>query len=183
MTRPAHALLWLGLGAALIAGPAQADEAQATDRFIDFVSNGCVQALIDGASLSGFAGKAQANPAPEGFARAVLGKDKGSVYVKDDPVYPLALADRTDGGPCTVNAKFPGDLTAMIEAVEDFFAGPGGGFYPVRAFEESAGAAGWTTHPIYLGQRRGKKITLLFSTTPGAETVDQIMFPVAETRP
>ena len=78
-------------------------------------------------------------------------------------------------GPVTVNTKLTGDLTEMIEIVEGLFAGPGGGFYPVRTFEEEAGALGWTTHRIYLGRRQGKKLTLLFSTTPGDDTVGQVM--------
>ena len=162
--------------------PARADESQATDRFINFVSNGCVQALIDGGSVRTFAGKAQAKLAPEDFAKAFLRKEIGTVFVIDDPVYPLVLAERPEG-PCTVNTKFTGDLTEMIEIVEDFFAGPGGGFYPVRTFEEEAGTLGWTTHRIYLGRRQGKKLTLLFSTTPGDDTVGQVMFAVAETKP
>lgn len=162
--------------------PARADEPQAIDRFIDFVSNGCVQALIDGGSVRTFAGKAQAKLAPEDFAKAFLRKETGTVFVIDDPVYPLVLAERPEG-PCTVNTKFTGDLTEMIEIVEDFFAGPGGGFYPVRTFEEEAGTLGWTTHRIYLGRRQGRKLTLLFSTTPGDETVGQVMFAVAETKP
>lgn len=172
-------LLTVAMGVGL---PAHADDGQATDQFIDFVSNGCVQALIDGTSVRAFAGKAQAVPAPEAFAKAFLRAETGTVFVKDDPAYPLVLAERPDG-PCTVNTKFTGDLAPMIEVVEDFFAGPGGGFYPVRTFEEEAGTLGWTTHRIYLGRRQGKKLTLLFSTTPGDDTVGQVMFAVAETKP
>jgi hypothetical protein len=69
--------------------PARADEAQATDRFIDFVSNGCVQALIDGASVRTFASKALAVPAPQDFAKSFLRKETGTVFVIDNPVYPL----------------------------------------------------------------------------------------------
>lgn len=171
---------WLCLGLAAAAAPARANEAEATDRFLNFVSNGCVQAIVAGAALKDFAGKHQAQLADAKFASTFLGKDKGTVYLKDDPAYPLVIAERPQG-PCTVNAKFAGDLTALIEAVDDFLGGPGGGFYPVRVFEEAAGA-GWTTHRIYLGQRHGKKLTLLFSTTPHVETVDQIMFAAAETK-
>ena len=177
------ALLWLTLGvAALAATTAQADDAAATDQFLNFASNGCIQSLVTGAALKDFAGQNQATLADEKFASAVLGKDKGTVYFKADPQYPLAVAERPSG-PCTVNAKFPGTLDTFIEAVDDFLGGPGGGFYPVRTFEESAGAVGWTTHRVYLGQRRGKKLTLLLSTTPGAATIDQIMFAAVETRP
>ncbi len=163
-----------------MAGSAFADEAEATDRLLDFVSNGCIQSVITGAPVKDFAAARQARPADEKFAGAVLGKDKGTVYLKDDPLYPVVLAERADG-PCTVNAMFPSDLAAMIAAVEDFIAGPGGGLYPVRTFEEQAGS-GWTTHRIYLGRRRGKNLTVLFSTTPGATTIDQVMVAVAETK-
>ena len=181
MKRHVHAAFFLSVAIGVCV-PARADDMQATDRFIDFVSNGCVQALIDGTSVRAFAGKALAVPAPEDFAQAFLRKETGTVFVIDDPVHPLVLAERPDG-PCTVNTKFTGDLASMIEVVEDFFAGPGGGFYPVRTFEEEAGTLGWTTHRIYLGRRHGKRLTLLFSTTPGDDTVGQVIFAVAETKP
>jgi hypothetical protein len=175
------ALLCLGTSLALGA-TARADEAAATDQFLNFVSNGCIGSIGGGASVSVFAKQQEASLADEKFAGTVLGTDKGTVYFKADPMYPLAIAERASG-PCTVHAKFPADLTGLVAAVEDFFGGPGGGFYPVRVFEEDAGAAGWTTHRVYVGQRRGKKFTLLFSTTPGAATLDQIMFAALETKP
>lgn len=164
-----------------VAGPAVADEADATDGLLDLVSNGCVEATIAGRPLKDFAADRKAQRADEKFAGAFLGKDRGTVYLKADPQYPMVLAERPEG-PCTVNAQFPGDLTAMIAAVEDFIAGPGGGFYPVRTFEEQAAAGGWTTHRIYHGRRRGKNLTVLFSTTPEAKSIDQIMIAVAETK-
>lgn len=180
MRLPAIAVFCASVAAAC--GSARADEAQATDQFIDFVSNGCVLALIAGSSARDFAVKAGAKPAAADFAKTILGKESGAVFVKDDDATPLVLAERADGS-CTVNARFPGDLTAMVESVEDFFAGPGGGFYPVRTFEEEAGTVGWATHRIYVGRRRGKNLTLLFSTTPGDPTMGQVMFAVAATKP
>ncbi len=167
----------LGVGA-----PSHADEIQAADGILNFVSNGCLNSIVSGSPVSVFARQQRAEIAAEEFARTLLGTGEGTVYLKAHPLYPLVIVERS-GGPCTVNARVPGDLTAEIEAVDDFLAGPGGGFYVARVFEEAAGTAGWTTHRVYLGQRRGKKITLLFSTTPGAETIDQIMFAAAETRP
>ncbi len=165
-----------------LAPPATADDAEATDQLLDFVANGCIQSAIAEAPVKVFAAARDVTAADEKTASAILGKDKGTVYLNTDPAYPLALAERP-GAPCTVNAKFPGDLTAMIAAVKDFIAGPGGGFYPVRVFEEQAAPSSWTTHRIFLGRRRGKNLTLLFSTTPGVATFDQVMVAVAETQP
>jgi len=164
-----------------VTGAAFAHEAEATDRLLDFVANGCIASAIAGVPVKDFAAARNATAADEKTGAAVLGKDTGTVYLRDDPQYPLALAERP-GGPCTVNAMFPSDFAAMIAAVEDFIAGPGGGFYPVRTFEEQAGS-GWVTHRIYLGRRRGKNLTLLFSTTPGLATIDQVMIAVVETKP
>lgn len=176
----ARILLSVLLGIA--AGPARADESAAIDRLLNFISNGCIGARVGGTATADFAKAQGAKPADPAVASALLGADMGTVYARDDPRYPLAIAARP-GGPCTVHAKFPSGLEAMIAAVDDFLAGPGGGFYAARVFEEDAGTAGWTTHRVYLGQRRGRKFTLLFTTTPGAAGLEQVMVAAQETQP
>ncbi|MGE4062188.1 MAG: hypothetical protein AB7E79_02370 [Rhodospirillaceae bacterium] len=174
MNAGAAILFWL------IAAP-RADDGAAADQFLHFASNGCVNAIVTGTPVSTFAAQNEAKSPDDKIASAILGKDDGRVYWKDDPVAPIAIAQRT-GGPCTVNARFSGDVASLTEAVTDFFGGPGGGFYVARVFEESAGAAGWTTHHVFVGRRRGKKMTLLFSATPGAQTMDQLFFAAQESK-
>lgn len=164
---------------AVTAMPALADDAAAIDRLLDFASNGCVASIIGARPLEDFAAGAGAIPADESLAKNILGDEPGAAYHRRDPDYPLVLAGRP-AGPCTVNGKFPSGLDMVAAAVEDFFAGPGGGFYLARAFEEQAAAGGWTTHRIFVGRRRGKALTLLFSTTPAATTFDQVTIVLAE---
>lgn len=173
-----------GLGLVLLAagGPAHADAAGAVDRLLDFAANGCVLSVAAGEPIGRFAGARGAKPANADLAGVILGQEPGTAYLAEDAHYPLVLAQR-DGGPCTVNAIFPSNLGAVIAAVEDFFAGPGGGFYPVRAFEEQSPAGGWATHRIFVGKRRGRTLTLFFSTTPDATTFDQVLIAVAATKP
>jgi hypothetical protein len=161
------------------ATPAHTQELTAADRVLTF-TNGCVQAIAGGHSVHAFAAKAGAEPAPEQLAQALLGKEAGEVFVKDDPEYPVAVAERVDG--CSVHARVLGDLAPLIDAADDFIAGPGGRFYRVRAYEEATGTAGWTTHYIYAGKRAGKSLTLVLSTTPGAEGFDRVSVTVAETK-
>ncbi len=164
--------------AVMLAGPARADELQAVDRFLDFLTNGCIPSVATGGGVGAFAKQAQARPAPPDVAASVLGKDTGAVFLKDDPGYPVTLAERT-GGLCSVNAKFPTTaIEGPIEAIHDFIAGPGSRFYQVRVFEEAAGAS-WVTHRVYVGRRGGKDMTLLFSTHPEAPSLDQVMVTVA----
>ena len=167
----------LGVLAAL-AGPAHAEEMQAVDRFLDFVTNGCVQAIATGTSASGFAQRAGTKPAPHELAASLLGKDTGAVFVRDDPRYPIALTERVNG-PCSVHARFPtADLDGPVAAIHDFIAGPGSRFYEARVFEEAAGTS-WVTHRVYVGRRGQKALTLLFSTHPKAGSLDQVAVTVA----
>jgi len=158
---------------------AHTQEPNATDRVLAFTT-GCVQAIAGGHSVHAFAAKAGAEPAPEQLAQTLLGKEAGEVYVKDDPDYPVAVAERAGG--CSVHARILGDLAPLIEAADDFIAGPGGRFYRVRAYEEASGTAGWTTHYIYAGKRAKKNLTVVLSTTPGADGFDRVTVTVAEAK-
>lgn len=165
-------------GFILAAGPARADEGAAIDRLLNFVANGCVRYAVDGASLEAFAKKEQAPRTDDKAARPFLGAEKGAVYLKQDPQHPIALAERP-GSVCTVHARFPGDLAPLMEAADDYFMGPGSRYYPGRVFEETSAHGGWVTHRVYLGQRAGKQITILFSTDPKAPALAQIIVTVA----
>jgi len=173
------ALAWLVLAAA----PARADDGAGIDQLLNFIANGCVRHAAEGASLEEFADKEQARRADEKDARPFLGAEAGAVYLKRDTPYPIALTQRT-GGPCTVNTRFPNDLSPVIAAADDYFAGPGSRFHPGRIFEEASAHGGWVTHRIYLGQRAGKQIVILFSTDPKAPGLEQIIGTVtAENKP
>lgn len=166
--------------AMVFAAPARADEMQAVDQFLNFMTNGCIRAIADGTSADAFVKQVGATPAPADFAASLLGQDKGAVFVKDDAQYPIALTTRVNG-PCSVNAKFPtANIEGPIEAIHDFIAGPGSRFYEARVFEEAAGTS-WVTHRVYVGRRGEKDLTLLFSTHPEATSVDQVMVTVALT--
>lgn len=159
----------------MLAGhPAQADDGAAIDQLLNFIANGCVRSVVDGDSLSAFAKKEGARMTDTATARTYLGTDKGSVYLKDA----MALADH-GGDVCTVHTRFPGDLGPVTEAADDFFIGPGSRYFPGRVFEEASAHGGWVTHRVYLGQRAGKQITILFSTDPKAPKLDQVIVTVA----
>ncbi|MCC6915235.1 MAG: hypothetical protein IT566_16170 [Rhodospirillaceae bacterium] len=169
-------------GLLLAATPARADDGAGIDQLLNFVANGCVRFVVDGASPQTFAKEQRAQAADEKTARAFLGADTGAVYLKEDPQHPIALVERT-GRVCTVNARFPGDLAPIIEAADDYFAGPGGRFYPGRVFEEASAHGGWVTQRVYLGARAGKRITILFSSDPKAPGLEQIAVTVAAEKP
>lgn len=161
------------------AAPVHTQESTAADRVLAF-TNGCVHAIAGGHSVHAFAAKAGAEPAPGQLAQTLLGQEAGEVYLKDDPEYPVAVAERVGG--CSVHARILGDLAPLIAAADDFIAGPGGRFYFVRAYEEATGTAGWTTHYIYAGKRAKKRLTVVLSTTPGAEGYDRVTVTVAEAK-
>lgn len=173
------ALAWL-----LLAAPsARADDGAGIDQLLNFVANGCLPYAVSGTSIEAFANREQAKRADVNGARPFLGADKGAVYLRSDPPYPIALAERT-GGVCTVHTRFPGDLAPVIEAADDYFVGPGGRFYPGRVFEETSAHGGWVTHRIYLGQHADKQIVILFSSDPKAPAFEQVIVTVtAEKKP
>lgn len=170
-------------GLLLVATPASADDGVGIDQLLNFAANGCVPYAMKGTPVDTFATKERAQRLDDKTARPFLGTERGAVYLKTDTRHPIALTAKTDGA-CTVNARFPGDLTPMIEAVDDYFVGPGSRFYPGRVFEEASVHGGWVTHRIYLAQRGDKQIVILFSADPKAPALEQIAVTVmAERKP
>lgn len=155
-----------------------ADTEQATDQFLALVAHGCVKSVVDAQPVQTFVRDMNMPRAPDTLTRALLGKDAGAVFLKDDPQTPMALTARIDG-PCTVNARFPGDLAETINTVDDWIAGPGGRFFVTRVFEEEAGNGTWTTHRMYVGKYPGKHITALFSTNPDVADLGQVTLTIA----